>query len=49
MYTRLQVVQRVLSFFTEDDAKNRDMQMNYSALRMLLPVMMDAADVPCFR
>ena len=33
------------AFFTEDDAKNRDMQMNYSALRMLLPVMMDAADV----
>ncbi|MBQ2918524.1 MAG: SurA N-terminal domain-containing protein [Bacteroidales bacterium] len=33
------------AFFTEDDAKNRDMQMNYSALRMLLPVMIDAADV----
>ena len=28
-----------------DDSVSCDMQMNYSALRMLLPVMMDAADV----
>ena len=33
------------AFFTEADAKTRDLQMNYSALRMLLPVMMEAADV----
>jgi peptidyl-prolyl cis-trans isomerase D len=33
------------AFFTEDDAANRDMQMSYSSLRMLLPVMMDAAGV----
>lgn len=33
------------AFFTEADAKTRDLQMNYSTLRMLLPVMMEAADV----
>ncbi len=33
------------AFFTEQDAKNREMQMNYAAVRMLLPVMMEAADV----
>ena len=33
------------AFFTEQDAKNREMQMSYAAVRMLLPVMMEAADV----
>ena len=33
------------AYFTEDDAANREMQMTYSSLRMLLSVMMDAADV----
>ena len=33
------------AFFTEDDAKNREQQMSYRNLQMLLPVMMDAADV----
>ena len=33
------------AFFTEDDAANREMQMSYSSLRMLLPVMMEAAGV----
>ena len=33
------------AFFTEDDAALRDQQMSYSALQMLLPVMMDEAEV----
>ena len=33
------------AFFTEQDAKNREMQMSYAAVRMLLPVMMEDADV----
>ena len=33
------------AFFTEQDAKNREMQMSYAAIRMLLPVMMEVADV----
>ena len=33
------------AFFTEDNAADREMQMSYSSLQMLLPVMMDAADV----
>ena len=33
------------AFFTEDDAANREQQMSYSALQMLLPVMMDEAEV----
>ena len=33
------------SFFTEDDAKTRDAQMNQYAAQMVLPVMMDDADV----
>ena len=33
------------AFFTEQDARNREMQMSYAAIRMLLPVMMDVADV----
>ena len=33
------------AFFTEDDAANREQQMSYSALQMLLPVMMDQAEV----
>ena len=33
------------AFFTEDDARNREMQMSYRNLQLLLPVMMDAADV----
>ena len=33
------------SFFTEDDAKVRDAQMNQYAAQMVLPVMMDDADV----
>ncbi|MBO5471917.1 MAG: SurA N-terminal domain-containing protein [Bacteroidales bacterium] len=33
------------SFFTEDDAKTRDAQMNQYAAQMVLPVMMDDAEV----
>ena len=33
------------AFFTEDDAALREQQMSYSALQMLLPVMMDEAEV----
>ncbi len=33
------------AFYTEDDAKNMDAQMSYYASQMLLPVMMDDADV----
>ena len=33
------------AFFTEDDAALREQQMSYSALQMLLPVMMDEAKV----
>ena len=33
------------SFFTEDDAKVRDAQMNQYAAQMILPVMMDDAEV----
>lgn len=33
------------AFFTEEDAKNREMQMSYAALRMLLPVMMEEGNV----
>lgn len=33
------------AFYTEDDAKNTAMQMNDYASRMILPVMMQAADV----
>ena len=33
------------AFFTEDDAALREQQMSYSALQMLLPVMMDQAEV----
>ena len=33
------------AFFTEDDAALREQQMSYSALQMLLPVMMDEAQV----
>ena len=33
------------AFFTEDNAADREMQLSYSSLQMLLPVMMDAADV----
>ena len=33
------------AFFTEQDARNREMQMSYAAIRMLLPVMMEVADV----
>ena len=33
------------AFFTEDDAALRDQQMSYTSLQMLLPVMMDEAQV----
>ena len=33
------------AFFTEDDAALREQQLSYSALQMLLPVMMDQAEV----
>ena len=33
------------AFFTEDDATLREQQMSYAALQMLLPVMMDEAEV----
>jgi peptidyl-prolyl cis-trans isomerase D len=33
------------AFFTEDDAANREQQMSYTATQMLLPVMMNEADV----
>lgn len=33
------------AFFTEDDARNRDMQMSYYSMRMYRPVMEEAADV----
>ena len=33
------------AFYTEDDAKNMDAQMSYYASQMLLPTMMDDADV----
>ena len=33
------------AFFTEDDAVNREQQMNGTAVQMLLPVMMDEAEV----
>ena len=33
------------AFFTEDDAANREQQMSYTATQMLLPVMMDEAEV----
>ena len=33
------------AFFTEDDAKNRNMQMSYYTMRMYRPVMEEAADV----
>ena len=33
------------TFFTEEDARNREMQMSYAAVRMLLPVMMEDAQV----
>ena len=33
------------SFFTEDDAKTREAQMNQYAAQMIVPVMMDDADV----
>ena len=33
------------AFFTEDDAANREQQMMYSSVQMLLPVMMDEAEV----
>ncbi len=33
------------AFFTEDDAKNRDLQMTQYSTQMLVPVMMDDADV----
>ena len=33
------------AFFTEDDAANREQQMSYTSLQMLLPVMMDEAEV----
>lgn len=33
------------AFFTEDDAKNRNMQLAYYAMRMYRPVMEEAADV----
>jgi peptidyl-prolyl cis-trans isomerase D len=33
------------AFFTEDDAKMRDAQMSQYTLQMLVPVMMDDADV----
>ena len=33
------------AFFTEDDAANREQQMSYTAVQMLLPVMMDEAEV----
>lgn len=33
------------AFFTEDDAAAREQQMSYSSLQMLLPVMMEAAEV----
>ena len=33
------------AFFTEDNAAEREMQMSYTSLQLLLPVMMDAADV----
>ena len=33
------------AFFTEDDAALREQQMSYSAMQMLLPVMMDQAEV----
>ncbi len=33
------------AFFTEDDAANREQQMSYTAIQMLLPVMMNEADV----
>ena len=33
------------AFFTEDDAALREQQMSYASMQMLLPVMMDAAEV----
>ena len=33
------------SFYTEDDAKSRDMQTSSYLTQMILPVMMDDADV----
>ena len=33
------------AFFTEDDAANREQQMNYTSVQMILPVMMDEAEV----
>ena len=33
------------AFFTEDDAANREQQMMYSSVQMILPVMMDVAEV----
>ena len=33
------------AFYTEDDAKNMESQMSYYASQMLLPTMMDDADV----
>ena len=33
------------AFFTEDDAANREQQMMYSSVQMILPVMMDEAEV----
>ena len=33
------------AFFTEDDAANREQQMLYSSVQMILPVMMDEAEV----
>ncbi len=33
------------AFFTEDDAKTRDSQMSQYSLQMLMPVMLDDADV----
>ena len=33
------------AFFTEDDAANREQQMSYTSVQMILPVMMDEAEV----
>ena len=33
------------AFFTEDDAALREQQMSYASMQMLLPVMMDEAEV----
>ena len=37
------------SYYTEDDARNRDAQMASYYTQMILPVMMDDADVKDYR